>query len=112
MFRKISRNASIEFGNMCSFKVKNFLDMNFSDNCFRFTLISDSENHKSHDIFLSFFLDFHPAFFMAFSISTINIFGKLKERNSVIGPVFCYAAGLRVNTFLTKFSGIFKPTNF
>ena len=72
--------------------------MNFSDICFRFTLISGSENHKSHDIF-SFILFISIKLFMAFGSSFSAIFGKLQERNSVTEFIICQAAVHRTETF-------------
>ena len=93
-FTKISTNATKEFGSRCSFK-----DMNFSDSGFRFTFIFGSGNHKSHDIF-SFILStsIKQALFMALRSSFFTIFGKLQERNNVLGSIICYVAGLWTET--------------
>ena len=59
LFCKISTNANLEFGNRCFFKGMDFYAHKFfitvSHSCFKFTFISGSENHKSHDNFPSTF---------------------------------------------------------
>ena len=53
LFQKIFTNATVDFGNRCFFKDRNFYGHEFcrtvSDSCFMVYFISGSGNHESHD---------------------------------------------------------------
>ena len=97
LFRKISTNATAEFGNRYFSTNRYFFYWHeffetFAGSCFRVTFIFGSENHKFHDIsFLCF--SFSSSFFLwlygVFEIRESTI------KNSMMRSMFCYAAGLR-----------------
>ena len=65
-----------------------------SGSCFRVTFISGNENHKLYNNF-SFIFSIFIKLFYGLEEELFEIFGKLQERNSVMGSIFCHAAALR-----------------
>ena len=101
-FLIVSQNiyeSNVEFDNRCYFKHLNFYVYGFfrtvSGRLFRVTFIPGSENCKSYENFFFIFSISIKLFFMVLRSSFFEIFGKLQWRNSMIGFMFCYTAGLR-----------------
>ena len=91
--------CNVEFDNRCYFKHLNLYGHWFfrtvSGSLFRVTFIPGSANRKSYEFFFFHIFDFYQAFSMVLRSSFFEIFWKLQWRNSMIGSIFCYTAGLR-----------------